>query len=153
VAYAQAAGKPIKMALAPIVPNAKRYGNFAQPTMYFCVSSKSANPELAMRIIDFFVNDTAANDIVQAERGTPLPDNIRARLASQSSDPVQKEMFEFADLANQYSCPTGPLDPPGAVEVTALFRDITVQVLTKAVSSEEGASKFVTRANEILSAN
>jgi multiple sugar transport system substrate-binding protein len=153
VAYTQAAGRPVKMALAPILPNAKRYGNFAQPTAYFCISKKSANPELAMRFIDFFINDTAVNDLVQGERGTPIPDNIRARLASQSTDPVQKEMFAFADLANRYSCPTGPLDPPGAVEVTALFRDITVQVLTKAISIEEGASKFVASANEILSAN
>jgi multiple sugar transport system substrate-binding protein len=153
VAYTQAAGKPIKMALIPIMPNAKAYGNVAKPTMYFCISSKSANPDLAMKFINFFVNDLAVSDIIQAERGAPLPNNVREHLMAVTSDPVQKEMFAFADLVTQYSIPVGPPDPPGALEVTALFRDMTVQILTKAISVDEAVSKFIAEANGILSVN
>jgi hypothetical protein len=62
-------------------------------------------------------------------------------------------MFAFADLVNQYSIPVGPPDPPGALEVTALFRDMTVQVLTKVISVNEAVSKFIADANKILSVN
>jgi multiple sugar transport system substrate-binding protein len=153
VTYTQAAGKPIKMALIPIMENAKAYGNLAKPTMYFCIPSKSANPELAMKFINFFINDLAVSDIIQAERGAPLPNNVREHLMAVTSDPVQKEMFAFADLVAQYSIPVGPPDPPGALEVTALFRDLTVQILTKTISVDAAVSKFIAEANGILAAN
>jgi multiple sugar transport system substrate-binding protein len=152
IATANAAGRPVSMLLTPILPNSKRLGNFVKPTMYFSVSAKSANADLAVKFINYFVNDIEANNVLLAERGIPIPSHVSAHLAS-VNDPIQKEIFSFVDLVNRNSSPISPPDPPGSVEVVALFRDTTVQVLNKTVTIEEGIQKFIARANEILSVN
>jgi hypothetical protein len=82
----------------------------------------------------------------------PLPENVRTYLYDKV-DPLQKATFSFINLAAQHSSPAAAPDPDAAGEIRALFRDITVQILNKTISSSDGVTRFMTRANQILSGN
>ncbi|MDR2052244.1 MAG: sugar ABC transporter substrate-binding protein, partial [Treponema sp.] len=104
------------------------------------------------KVFNFFLNDKGANDILMAERGVPVPEDVRDYLAGKV-DPINQKIFAFVTLAAANSSVIDPPDPAAAGEILALFRDTTVQVLNKSVSSAEAVTRFMIRANQILGGN
>jgi multiple sugar transport system substrate-binding protein len=151
-AAATAAGRPLSLLFIPRIEQYKRPGTFLKPSMFFSITAKAENPALAAKFLNFFINDLEANDIIKGERGVPAPSTVRDYLTPKV-DANQKQAFAFLSSAADYSSPVAPPDPGTSGEVRALFRDITVQVLNKSVSSAEGAERFILRANQILSGN
>jgi multiple sugar transport system substrate-binding protein len=151
-ATANGAARPIEMILFPNIPNRVRYGTYLKPSMFFTISANAENPDLAAKVFNFFLNDKGANDILMAERGVPIPADVRDYLFAKV-DPVQQKIFAFITLASQYSDAIDPPDPGASGEILALFRDTTVQVLNKSVSSADAVTRFMTRANQILGSN
>lgn len=128
--------------------------NFLKPSMFFSITSQCAHPEEAAKFIDFFINDTEANDILFAERGVPVSTAIIDHL-SEKLDPVQADMFNFLATVAEDASPIQPPDPPGAADVrdnvyTPLFVE---PVLYGVISVEEGVATFRAEANRILAAN
>jgi multiple sugar transport system substrate-binding protein len=152
VATANGANRPIEMALFPSIPNAVRPGTFLKPSMFFSITANAENPDLAAKVFNFFLNDKDANDILMAERGVPVPEDVRDYLAGKV-DPINQKIFAFVTLAAANSSVIDPPDPAVAGEILALFRDTTVQVLNKSISSAEAVTRFMTRANQILGGN
>jgi multiple sugar transport system substrate-binding protein len=152
VATANGAGRPIELALFPVIPNAVRAGTFLKPSMFFSITANAENPDLAARVFNFFLNDKGANDILMAERGVPVPEDVRDYLATKV-DAINQQIFAFITLAASHSSVIDPPDPAASGEILALFRDTTVQVLNKSVSSSDAVTRFMSRANQILSGN
>ncbi|MDR0377186.1 MAG: extracellular solute-binding protein [Spirochaetaceae bacterium] len=150
-ATANGAKRPIGMLLFPTIDNAKRKGTYLKPSMFFSIAAKAENPDLAAKVFNFFLNDLGANDILLAERGVPVPENVRSYLLPKMDNDM-KMSFEFVSLAAANSSDIDQPDPAANGEILALLRDIAQQVLSKSISSSEGASRFITRANQILSA-
>jgi multiple sugar transport system substrate-binding protein len=150
-ATANGAKRPIGMLLFPTIDNAKRKGTYLKPSMFFSIAAKAENPDLAAKAFNFFLNDLGANDILLAERGVPVPENVRSYLFPKM-DNNMKMSFDFVSLAAENSSDIDLPDPAANGEILALLRDIAQQVLSKSISSSEGASRFITRANQILSA-
>jgi multiple sugar transport system substrate-binding protein len=67
-------------------------------------------------------------------------------------DTNMKLSFDFVSLAAENSSDIDPPDPAANGEILALLRDIAQQVLNRSITSSEGATRFITRANQILSA-
>jgi multiple sugar transport system substrate-binding protein len=151
-ATANAAGRPLDLLFLPRIEQYKRPGTFLKPSMFFSIPAKTENPALAAKFLNFFINDLEANDIIKAERGIPAPANVRDYLAGKM-DANQRIAFGFLSQAADYSSPVDPPDPAASGEVRALLRDTTVQVLNKTITSTDGAARFMTRANQILSGN
>jgi multiple sugar transport system substrate-binding protein len=139
------------MLLFPTVDNAKRKGTYLKPSMFFSIAAKAENPDLAAKVFNFFLNDLGANDILLAERGVPVPENVRSYLFPKMDDNM-KMSFDFVSLAAANSSDIDPPDPAANGEILALLRDTAQQVLSKSISSSEGATRFITRANQILNA-
>jgi multiple sugar transport system substrate-binding protein len=150
-ATANGAKRPIGMLLFPAIDNAKRKGTYLKPSMFFSIAAKAENPDLAAKVFNFFLNDLEANDILLAERGVPVPENVRSYLFPKM-DANMKLSFDFVSLAAANSSDIDPPDPAANGEILALLRDTTQQVLNKNITSSEGATRFITRANQILSA-
>lgn len=148
----EAANRPLELTLMPRIADAKRPGTFLKPSMFFSVARSSKNKDEAVKFVDFFLNDIEANKALLAERGIPIVPEVRNTLKEMVS-PVNKQIFEFIDLAGQYSSPIDPADPPGAGEVLKLFRTIDQEVLYGAISPENAAAKFIRQADEILARN
>jgi multiple sugar transport system substrate-binding protein len=153
-AMSNAAGRPLELIFLPRIEQYKRPGAFLKPSMFFSVTAKAENPDLAAKFLNFFLNDTEANDIIRGERGVPVVASVRDSL-SNKIDASQKAAFAILSEAAEknYVSPVDPPYPAQSGEVNALLRDITVQVLNKSVSSAEGASRFIARANQILGGN
>ncbi|MDR2434068.1 MAG: hypothetical protein LBD47_05840 [Treponema sp.] len=119
--------------------------------MFFSITAKAENPDLAAKFLNFFLNDAGANDIISGERGVPVVASVRDSLSSKLGA-SQKAAFTILSEAvmKNYVSPVDPPYPGKSGEVNAALRDITVQVLNKSISSAEGASRFITRANQIL---
>jgi multiple sugar transport system substrate-binding protein len=152
VATANGANRPIELALFPVIPNAVREGTFLKPSMFFSITANAENPDLAAKVFNFFLNDKGANDILMGERGVPVPEDVRDYLATKV-DAANQKIFAFITLAASHSSAIDPPDPAASGEILALFRDTTVQVLNKSVSSSDAVTRFMTRANQILSGN
>ncbi|MDR1469435.1 MAG: extracellular solute-binding protein [Spirochaetaceae bacterium] len=148
-ATANGAKRPIGMLLFPAIDNAKRKGTYLKPSMFFTIAAKAENPDAAAKVFNFFLNDLGANDILLAERGVPVPENVRSYLFPKMDDNM-KMSFDFVSLAAANSSDIDPPDPAANGEILALLRDIAQQVLSKSVSSSEGATRFITKANQIL---
>jgi multiple sugar transport system substrate-binding protein len=151
IAAQNAAGRPVKMLLWPrINTNYRQPGHWLNPSMVLTISGNTKNPELAVNFFNFFINDIQANNILLGERGVPIPDDVRASVASRV-DPDQKEIFDFVTLAAGHSSPQDPPSPPSTLEIYDIFENLNSQVLTKKISSADAAAQFMTRANQILS--
>ncbi|MDR1278506.1 MAG: ABC transporter substrate-binding protein [Treponema sp.] len=151
-AAANAAGRPLGLLFYPRIEQYRRPGTFLKPSMFFSIAAKAENPELAAKFLSFFINDLEANDIILGERGVPAPSTVRDYLTPKVDD-NQKIAFAFLSQAADYSSPVAPPDPGASGEVRALFRDTTAQILNKTISSPDGVTRFMTRANQILSGN
>ncbi|MDR1788569.1 MAG: extracellular solute-binding protein [Treponema sp.] len=151
-AAAGAAGRPLGLLFAPrLAPErARQPGHFLKPSMFFSIYAQSENPALAAKFLNFFVNDPDANDLLRGERGIPVNAAIRERVAAAADASQQTAFAILSRAASGYAGPVPPPYPPAAGEVNTLLRDLTVQVLNKALSADEAASRFVTRANQVL---
>jgi multiple sugar transport system substrate-binding protein len=151
VAMSDAAGRPLELIFNPRIDQYKRPGAFLKPSMFFSITAKAENPELAGKFLNFFLNDTEANDIIRGERGVPVVASVRDSLTDKIGASQQIAFAILSEAAAKgYVSSVDPPYPAKSGEVNALLRDIMVQVLNKSVSSAEGASRFITRANQIL---
>ena len=148
----EAANRPLEMALMPTIEGAKQPGTFLKPSMFFSVARSSKQAKEAVKFINFFINDVETNKVLLAERGIPIVPQVRNALKEMVT-PVNRQIFEFIDLAGEHSSPIDPADPPGAGEVLNLFRTIDQEVLYGAVSPENAATRFMKEANTVLGRN
>jgi multiple sugar transport system substrate-binding protein len=153
VAFAEAAKRPIGIALCPKIADSKRPGTFLKPSMFFSVAKSSANKDEAAKFVDYFINDIEVNKVLLAERGIPIVPSVRNAL-KKLVDPVNRQVFEFIELVGDNNAsPIDPADPPGAGEVLNVFKTIDQEVLYGAISAKDAAAKFMKQANEILAKN
>ncbi|MDC7232067.1 MAG: extracellular solute-binding protein [Spirochaetales bacterium] len=143
------AENPLKMVLLPQIENAKRPGTFLKPSMFFSIPASAENPDEAARFLNFFLNDGAANDILAAERGVPIPSDVREALKASASD-VNKVVFDYIGLVADNSSAIDPPDPKASGEFLKLFRDTTQEVLMGLISVDQGVEKIMKDGNAIL---
>jgi multiple sugar transport system substrate-binding protein len=154
VAMSDAAGRPLELVFNPRIDQYKRPGAFLKPSMFFSVTAKAENPDLAAKFLNFFLNDTEANDIIRGERGVPVVTPVRDSLSGKIGAAQQVAFTILSEaVARGYVSSVDPPYPAKSGEVNALLRDITAQVLNKTISSADGAARFMTRANQILGEN
>jgi multiple sugar transport system substrate-binding protein len=151
IAMSNAAGRPLELIFSPRIEQYKRPGAFLKPSMFFSITAKAENPDLAAKFLNFFLNDAEANDIIRGERGVPVVASVRDSLSGKI-DASQQAAFAILSeaAAKGYVSSVDPPYPAKSGEVNVLLRDIAVQVLNRTISSAEGASRFITRANQIL---
>lgn len=140
----------LKLALLPSIEGAKRPGTYLKPSMFFSIPASAENPDEAAKFLNFFLTDKAANDILAAERGVPIPSDIREALKMTAND-VNKQVFDYISLVADNSSPIDPPDPKGAGEFLKLFRDTTQEILNGMISVDQGVDKIMDQGNSILS--
>jgi multiple sugar transport system substrate-binding protein len=118
--------------------------------MFISILRTSENPNLAARFVNFILNDTEANRILLAERGSPVPSDVREDLSSRV-DPNMKYIFDFITKATPYTSPIDPPDPPTSGEVRDVMRPVLLQCLMGRLSSDAAMSQMIQAANAVLS--
>ncbi|AWB46510.1 sugar ABC transporter substrate-binding protein [Paenibacillus sp. CAA11] len=150
VALQQVVNKPMKMA-AMFGPDMEK-GIYMQPTMYWSVASSSKVKEEAAKFIDFYTNNVEANKLIKGERGVPISAKIKDAVASELNE-ATKQVFDFVAEMEPKASPMSPPPPVGSPEVIATLTDYVEQINFGKMTPQDGAAKFRSDANSILSNN
>ncbi|OYO99757.1 sugar ABC transporter substrate-binding protein, partial [Lachnotalea glycerini] len=110
--------------------------------------------EEAAKFINWFINSEEANEIILAERGTPVSSEIRDYLTNSGKlSDKQKEMFEYVNNAGALCGEAPAPDPVGISEINESFNKTVYSVLYGQATVEDAAKTFRESANEILARN
>lgn len=129
---------------------------WVKPGMFFSVAENTSDEkkQAAAEFINWFINSEEANDIILAERGTPVSSEVRSYLADSGKlTAKQVEMFAFVDEAVKV-CDAAPApDPAGLSEISMLYQTEIYNVLYGLMTPEQAAAEFREKANEVLARN
>ena len=143
----------IKM-VTPPQANGGSKGLWMKPGMFFCIAETSTVKQEAAEFINWFVNSEEANEILNAERGTPVSSAIRQYLIDGGKMGEQQiAMFEGVDAAAELCGETPAPDPAGISEVNEAFKNAANSVYYGQASAEDAAATFREEANAILERN
>jgi len=146
-----AAKRPLEYVMTPTVNGNKApFGTYYRASMYISMLASSANKDLAAKFINFFVNDLDANRILLAERGVPIPANVRNDLYGRV-DAANKYLFDFITKVSPYVSPSDPPYPPSAGEASDVRRPFVLQMLTGKIPVDTGLAQMTQAANAVLS--
>ena len=124
--------------------------NYLACSMYFSISANTAEPDEAVKFLNYFVNSVDANKILLGERGIPVSSVVGDAIADDLDD-VTKQVVAFVNnVVVPNSSPTPAADPDGASEVHAANRELVEQISYGAISAEDAAQMFIDTATEIL---
>jgi multiple sugar transport system substrate-binding protein len=152
IGHQNAAKRPLEYIMLPTVSGPKApYGLYFRASQYISMLATSNNKDLGAKFVNFFVNDLEANRILLAERGIPIPTDVRGDLYGRV-DAANKYLFDYITKITPYASPANPPYPPAAGEVVDSSRSILLQVLTgKIASSDAALAQIIQSANAILS--
>lgn len=144
----------LKMVTPPLSDDSDSMGLWMKPSMFFCIAETSSVKQEAAEFINWFINSEEANDIMMAERGTPVSTAVREHMIAGGNLGTQQiEMFEGVDAAAALCGETPAPDPIGMAEVNEAFANAANSVYYGQISAEEAAATFREEANAILSRN
>lgn len=139
----------VELAAYPLIDDASGPGHYLRPATRVSISSKTADPDLAVDFLAFFTQNIEAAKILGAERGIPVDPAIQEAIAPLIS-PAESASVEYIASIPDYLGTLPPQSPPGAGEVTDLLLEISQQVAFEAMSPEDGASALLSGAEGIL---
>ncbi|WP_313181301.1 ABC transporter substrate-binding protein [Lacrimispora sp.] len=142
----------IKMVTPPLSADSKNKGLWLKPGMFFSVAETSKVKKEAAEFMDWFVNSKEANDIIMAERGTPVSSEIRDYMVDSGRlAPQQLAMFKSVEAALPFCGETPEPDPVGMSEVNEAFKNAAYSAFYGQITPEDAAAKFRKDADAILS--
>ena len=131
-------------------PDPKKSG-YLKSSQFFSVGSDAKNPEEAVKMLNWLINSSEANNILLGERGVPAPANIAEEVAPQLSEIDQKVVAFINDVVTPNCSPINPPQPDGASEVYDLLNRTVEKVCYGELDAPTAASQFWTEANKIMS--
>lgn len=144
-------GRTLALATVPKVTKDGNSGAMMQSSQMLCVSQDSENKEAAAAFISWFENSKECNEILQAERGIPANEDVRADLSANSTE-GQKIMYDFVDKVSQFPTPDkiNVLSPEGQDEVVDNYLNYIQQVASGELTAAEAADKTYADAEAIF---
>ena len=144
----------IKMVTPPLFDSSEAKGLWMKPGMFFAVAETSKVKQEAAAFISWFINSREANEIMMAERGTPVSPAIRQYLIDSGSMGAQQTaMFEEIAGAKELCGETPPPEPAGISEINEAFKRAANSVYYGQATAERAAEMFRREAEAILAKN
>ncbi len=128
--------------------------NYLKPSQFFSITTDTQNPDLAVAILNYLINDVDANTLLRAERGVPANSEVAAAIADTVSqtDYTYPIIVEYLDMVSKNSTDIFPPLPGYAGTVnTDVIEGLTSRALSKNPSDtpEQLAKEFVEGANKV----
>ena len=117
--------------------------------MLISMSASSEQQEEAAKVLNFFITDPEANDILQIERGVTGDASIRERLVENLSE-TESAIIDYLDIVATSVGTLPPPPPKNAGEVDRDMRPAWELVAFGQVSVEDGAKEFYAKAEATL---
>ncbi|MCA0422039.1 MAG: ABC transporter substrate-binding protein [Proteobacteria bacterium] len=125
-------------------------GQYLKPSMFFSVAGTSKNPEDAVKVINFVINDPEGVKAYGVERGVPPSSKSRDLIAA-DLDALGKAQVDYIASVTSKVGPLPPPPPKGAGEIAFLLRRTNEEVGFGRIKPAEAGKKFLTEASSILS--
>ncbi len=129
--------------------------NYMKPGQFFSVTTDSKNPDLAVAVLNYLINDPQANILLKAERGIPANGEVAAAIADEvinNVDPTYGTAVAYLDIVRENSSPIFPPLPSYVGTVNAdVLQKLSDEALLKnpAYTAEELGAQFVELTNDI----
>lgn len=138
----QGMGRTLALATVPRVTADGNSGAMIQSSQMLCVSQDSEHKEAAAAFISWFENDIDCNNILQAERGIPANEDVRAALSASATE-GQQIMYDYVDMVSGFPTPEeiNVLSPSGQDEVQDNYLNYIQQVVSGEITAQEAAEK------------
>lgn len=130
-------------------PDPKK-SNYLKSSQFFSIGAHTKNVDEAVKVLDFLINSSDANNILLGERGVPAPADIAAEVAPQLSEIDQKVTAFINDVVTPNCSPINPPQPDGASEVYDLLNRTVEKVCYGQLDATAAAAEFFTEANKIM---
>ena len=149
-ALSNASGRELQLLRVPGESQFDRTGMYFKPAMYYSVSSKSAHPEAAAKLVDFLLNDPEAGAILLSDRGLPANTDVRAAVTDKFAE-TDKQAAEFLTSLED-EIVDGPVVPPaGAGQATEITKRLNAEVLFGRLTPQQAAEQFVQEVTAAIS--
>ena len=144
-------GRELALAPLPKVTAGGNSGALIQSSQMLCVSQDSEHKEAAAAFISWFENDIDCNNILQAERGIPANEDVRAALSA-SATKGQQIMYDYVDSVSKNPTPKeyNVLSPDGQDQVQDNYLNYIQQVVSGEITAAEAAEKTYADAEAIF---
>ena len=129
--------------------------NYMKPGQFFSVTTDSKNPDLAVAVLNYLINDPQANILLKAERGVPANSEVAATIADEvinNVDPTYGTAVQYLAVVQENSSPIFPPLPSyvGTVNADVLQKlSDEAQLKNPSYSAEELGAQFVEETNDI----
>lgn len=148
------ANDKIRITTPPVTDEDGESGLWNKPGMFFSIADTSKVKDECAEFIDWFINSEEANNIIMAERGTPVSSKVRdTMIESGKMTDQQVEMFEYADKVSELAKDTPKPDPEGIAEIQESLKNIGNSVFYGESTPEEAAKTFREEVSAILERN
>jgi hypothetical protein len=142
---------PRKFKLLPL-PKVKGQKSpiYMKPSQYFAITATSKHAKEAAKVIDFFTNDIAANQILKGERGVPINTKVLDALKT-TLDATAADSFDLIQRGGKYATKLPPNDPPPwTTLLTTILTPISKKIINEEVTAEAGVAMFREQATALL---
>jgi multiple sugar transport system substrate-binding protein len=134
-----------------MVPNQKggTPGQYLKPSQLLSMAATSADQDAAANLINFFITDEAANDILLIERGVSGDASVRERISTKLSD-TERKIIDYLDVAATHVGPLPPPPPKNAGELQRALLASWESVAFKKVELKQAATDYYENAKAVL---
>ncbi len=129
--------------------------NFEKSGQFFSVTTDSKNPDLAVAVLNYLINDVQGNIKLQAERGVPANSSVAAAIADEITnniDPAYGTIVAYlAHVESNCSAIYPPLPAYAGTVNDDVIKRLSDEVLMKdaTITAEEAGADFVDSTNDI----
>ncbi|WP_308798924.1 ABC transporter substrate-binding protein [Agromyces silvae] len=123
--------------------------DYLKSSMYWTISSRSANQEAAAKFVDFLANDERVGELFLAERGIPSNLAIREAVADQLS-PSDQTVLAYIDAISEVIGDPPVTAPAGGGATQSVLQRYTTEVLFERMTPAEAATAFIDEVNANL---
>jgi len=121
-------------------------GQWARAALYFAGYADTEHPATVADILNFFINDPEAGEILGTERGLPANLDIRTAVEESLTDPNMQATVEFENAMQEHFGPAPTVPPSGASAIRTLLIEVAEKVQFGQASPAEAAREFMQQA-------
>lgn len=149
IAFINASPNNIGVTFMPQAEVKKQYNQYFKPSMFFSISDRAEDKELAAKFINFYTNSVEVQEIVGGDRGVPISDEVRQKLLPKI-DETNQMIYKYMEEVKKYSSPIGPPESAKTGKITELAYILLEEVMYNLIQPSQAAEKFMKEANRIL---
>jgi multiple sugar transport system substrate-binding protein len=149
-AMQQAAPEGVEIGITTWPSEDPKASNYLKPGQFLSVTNDSKNQEEAVKVVDYFTNSIAANEILLGERGVPAS-SVVADAISKLMDEKEQLVTEYINKVVTPNCsPIYAPSPEGANEVSVLLDQLEEQLCYGVITAEEAATQLFEEGSKIV---